>query len=289
MLLDPSELASAQRLIAWALEEDLGIAGDVTSQATIPFDLQGRADFVARAEGVLAGLDVAKEVFHAVDASVHFDYWLSDGARLTRGVRLATVQGRMRSILMAERTALNFLQHLSGVASLTRRFVERVAGTKAQILDTRKTLPGWRRLEKYAVRCGGGSNHRLGLCDGVLIKDNHLAALAGARDPIRLAIERARRDAPQRLVEVEVDSLSQLEAALVCRPDMILLDNMDVAAVREAVRRRDVQGPGILLEASGGVHFDTIRAIAETGVDRISIGALTHSAPALDIALDYAS
>jgi nicotinate-nucleotide pyrophosphorylase (carboxylating) len=198
----------------------------------------------------------------------------------------------MRAILTAERTALNFLQHLSGIATLTRRYVDAVAGLNCQILDTRKTLPGWRLLEKYAVHCGGGRNHRMGLFDGILIKDNHLAALRSADCGLRIAdlIRQARGRAPGLPVELEVDNLDLLDVALACRPDIILLDNMSVAQMREAVARRNAvikQSERVLLEASGGVTLQTVRAIAETGVDRISVGALTHSAPALDIALDY--
>ncbi len=194
----------------------------------------------------------------------------------------------MRKILAFERTALNFLQHLSGVATLTARFVDAVAGTKATILDTRKTLPGWRLLEKYAVRCGGGRNHRIGLYDAILIKDNHLAHFVHRGDPIAAAVSAARSQAsPGTTVEVEVDSLDQLDKALRCRPDIILVDNFDLDRLREAVRRRDAVPPRIPLEASGGINLETVRAIAETGVDRISVGALTHSAPALDIGLDF--
>jgi nicotinate-nucleotide pyrophosphorylase (carboxylating) len=202
----------------------------------------------------------------------------------------------MRGLLSGERIALNFLQHLSGVATQTRRYVDAVAGLPVQILDTRKTLPGWRLLEKYAVRQGGGHNHRMGLYDGVLVKDNHLAALRAA-DPITAAVEAARRSVGKAVpLEIEVDNLEQFDVALDFRPDIILLDNMSLADMREAVRRRaaetaDEKSTGgsevVLLEASGGVTLATVRAIAETGVDRISVGALTHSAPALDIALDY--
>jgi nicotinate-nucleotide pyrophosphorylase (carboxylating) len=193
----------------------------------------------------------------------------------------------MRAILTGERTALNFLQHLSGVASLTRRFVDAVAGYPVQILDTRKTLPGWRLLEKYAVRCGGGHNHRMGLFDAVLIKDNHLAALGDFRDAIPRAVAAARREAKSVPVTVEVDNLEQLNVTLGCRPDVILLDNMSPEMLHEAVRRRQAVNPAVLLEASGGVSLASVRAIAAAGVDRISVGELTHSAPALDIGLDY--
>src|SRR5262249_6712716 len=194
----------------------------------------------------------------------------------------------MRSLLGMERMALNFLQQLSGIATLTAQFVAEVAGTGAVILDTRKTTPAWRALEKYAVRCGGGRNHRFGLYDDVLIKDNHLAWLASARDPLGQAIRAARAGAPPgTMVSVEVDTLEQLDRALQCAPDVILVDNLGPTALTEAVRRRNERAPGVLLEASGGITLATVAALARTGVDRISVGALTHSAPALDIGLDF--
>jgi nicotinate-nucleotide pyrophosphorylase (carboxylating) len=194
----------------------------------------------------------------------------------------------MRSILVAERTALNFLQRLSGIATLTARYAERIVGTPAVLLDTRKTTPGWRLLEKYAVRCGGGTNHRLGLYDGVLIKDNHLAALRHGTQGVAEAVAAARSQYGQRVpIEVEVDTLEQLDVALTAGPDIILLDNMGPERLRQAIARRDALAPSIRLEASGGVNLDTIAAIAATGIDRISVGALTHSAIALDIGLDY--
>ncbi|MFO1095249.1 MAG: nicotinate-nucleotide diphosphorylase [Planctomycetaceae bacterium] len=228
-----------------------------------------------------------------------------DGALLTPGERVATLNGPTASLLTGERTALNFVTHLSGIATLTQRFVEAAAGGKAVILDTRKTLPGWRVLQKYAVRCGGGTNHRLGLYDGILIKDNHLAARYGARTgqppasessrsfqvrPLSIAVEEARARAPAGMrIEIEVDSLEQLQDALHARPDIILLDNFTPERMREAVAARDQQSRETLLEASGGVNLDTIARIAATGVDFISIGALTHSAPVLDLAFDWES
>jgi nicotinate-nucleotide pyrophosphorylase (carboxylating) len=281
----PEESVACRRLVELALAEDLGSAGDVTSQAVIPEGLDGRGVFVARAPGVMAGLPAAAAVCVAIDSCLKFEALVADGARVTPGDRLALVAGPMRKILAAERTGLNFLQRLSGVATLTRRYVDAIAGLPCQILDTRKTTPGWRLLEKYAVRCGGGHNHRMGLYDGILIKDNHLAALGG--DVVR-AVESARAKLGETLpLEIEVDTFEQLERALTCKPDMILLDNMSPEQLREAVRRRNEKAPGVLLESSGGVTLETVRARAETGVDRISIGALTHSAPALDIALDY--
>jgi nicotinate-nucleotide pyrophosphorylase (carboxylating) len=290
MALSEAETRACRQLIELGLAEDLGTVGDVTSQATIPAPMQGRAVFVARAAGVLAGLPAAALVAAAVDRNLAFRPLAEDGRTVERGDRLATVAGSMRSILALERTALNFLQHLSGVATLTRKYVDAVAGLRARVLDTRKTLPGWRLLEKYAVRAGGGDNHRTGLYDAVLIKDNHLKGLqiADGRLQIEKALESARRASCAGMtVEVEVETLEQLDVALRCRPDIILLDNMSPEQMREAVRRRDSAAPAVQLEASGGLHLGNARAIAETGVDRISVGALTHSAPALDIALDY--
>jgi nicotinate-nucleotide pyrophosphorylase (carboxylating) len=283
-----TESAACRRLVELALEEDLGSRGDLTSQAVIPANLQGKAAFVARARGVLAGWPAAAVVLTTVDANVRREVQIQDGSELKPGDVIATVSGPMRSILTAERTALNFLQRLSGVATLTQRYVQAIAGLECRILDTRKTTPGWRVLEKYAVRCGGGHNHRMGLYDGILIKDNHLAALPGKDTSIREAASAARAVVGGSVpIELEVDNLDQLTDALACHPEMILLDNMNAAELKEAVRRRDQADPSILLEASGGVSLETVRAIAETGVDRISVGALTHSAPALDVALDY--
>jgi nicotinate-nucleotide pyrophosphorylase (carboxylating) len=288
MTFTAAETAACRRLIEWAVEEDLGLVGDVTSQALIPADLVGEAAFVARARGTLAGLPAAALVLAAVDPRLALEADVEDGAPLNPGDRLGTVRGPMGGVLAAERLALNFLQRLSGVATLTRTFVEAVGGLPCQVLDTRKTTPGWRLLEKYAVRCGGGHNHRLGLYDGLLIKDNHLAALGTAGAPIQKAVRAARARAGHALpLEIEVDTLDQLDQALTCQPDMVLLDNMPPGQLREAVRRRDARAPKVLLEASGGVTLATVRALAETGVDRISIGALTHSAPSLDVGLDY--
>jgi nicotinate-nucleotide pyrophosphorylase (carboxylating) len=284
----PVETAACRRLVEWALEEDLGPMGDVTSQAVIPSQLEGRAVFVARAAGVLAGLPAVELVLAAVDERLRFQPLLEDGALLQPGQQCALVTGPMRSILTSERVALNFLQHLSGVATLTQRYVEAVAGLPVRILDTRKTLPGWRLLEKYAVRCGGGCNHRLGLYDAVLIKDNHLAALGQDLRAVHEAVQSARAHTASGVpVEIEVDNLDQLDEALRCGPDMVLLDNMPPPLLSEAVPRRNAVAPSVQLEASGGVTLQTIRAIAESGVDCISVGALTHSAPALDLALDY--
>jgi nicotinate-nucleotide pyrophosphorylase (carboxylating) len=291
-MFSPAETLACRRLVELALEEDLGAAGDLTSRAVIPPNLSGQAVFVARAEGVLAGLPAAALVAAAVDPGLAFQpHLIADGSPLKPGDTLATVSGPMRSILAVERTALNFLQRLSGIATLTRQYVEAIAGLPGRIYDTRKTTPGWRLLEKYAVRCGGGQNHRLGLHDGILIKDNHLAALRGEASPIAAAVQAARRQVGCSVpVEIEVDNLGQFDEALALGPDIILLDNMSPDDLREAVARRDEfcdEEEWVFLEASGGVNLATVRAIAETGVDRISVGALTHSAPALDIALDY--
>jgi nicotinate-nucleotide pyrophosphorylase (carboxylating) len=290
---NPAELAACQRLVDLALEEDLASAGDLTSRALIPEDMKGQAAFVARAAGVLAGLPAAALVARSVDSRLSVQPLLQDGAVVEHGARLAIMSGPMRSLLTGERTALNFLQRLCGVATQTKRYVDALAGLACKVLDTRKTTPGWRLLEKYAVRQGGGHNHRIGLFDGILIKDNHLAGLQIADRTMQIteALRRARAfltagglPCP---IEIEVDDLDQLDAALACRPAIVLLDNMSVDTMREAVRRRNEKAPEVLLEASGGVNLTTIRAIAETGVERVSVGALTHSAVALDIALDY--
>lgn len=322
------EKLACEKLIALALAEDLGDRGDVTSQAVIAPDLQGSAVFLVKAPGVLAGLPAAELVTATVDPQVRFEALKNDGDGVATGDRVARVAGPMRSILAAERTALNFVQRLSGIATLTRRYVDAVAGLPVQVLDTRKTLPGWRLLEKYAVRQGGGRNHRLGLHDGVLIKDNHLAALPIAKEALQAEVETtlqaaksaspsvqlessaelgqlathleaklkvdeavrlARARFPDVPIEIEVDALEQVWGALMRRPDIILLDNMSPERLREAVRFRNQFAPKVLLEASGGVTLDTIRTVAETGVDRISVGALTHSAAALDVALEYST
>ena len=281
---------AADTLIALALEEDLRDIGDLTSSALIPRDLQGVVQIVARRRGILSGGPIAERVFHKVDPTTTVRRFVEDGARLEPRMVVAEVRGPVPSLLTAERTALNFLTHLSGIATLTRRFVDAAAGTRASILDTRKTIPGWRSLAKYAVACGGGTNHRMGLYDGVLIKDNHLGAWTSGEDraSIAAAVRQARKVSPAGVsVEVEVDSLAQLEDALPGPPDIVLLDNMTLDEMLSAVRMRDASTPQVLLEASGGVTLETTPGIAATGVDRISIGALTHSAPALDLAFDW--
>lgn len=261
------------------LDEDVG-EGDLTSRLVVPPHREGTGEFVARESGVLCGLPLAELVFSELDANCTFVPLVPEGACIAAGQAVARVAGPLRSILSGERLALNLLQRLSGIATLTRAFVEAVAGTHAVILDTRKTTPGLRALEKYAVRVGGGRNHRFGLFDGILIKDNHIRAAGGIAEAVR----RARAGAPHTVViEVEVTTLAELEEALAAGADWILLDNMDSATMREAVRR--VAGRA-RLEASGGVTLERVREIAETGVDALSVGALTHSARALNLSLE---
>jgi nicotinate-nucleotide pyrophosphorylase (carboxylating) len=266
-----------------ALAEDLGRAGDVTALACVPADAELTADFTVRRGGVVAGLSCARLAMAELDASVIFAPQAVDGQVVSAGTIVARVSGNARAILTAERTALNLMGRLSGIATLTRDYVDAVEGTRARITDTRKTTPGLRALEKYAVRCGGGVNHRFGLDDAILIKDNHVAACGSVGEAVR----RAKAFAGHLMkVEVEVDSLLQLREALACDPDVVMLDNFTVEDLREAVA---IAGGKVLLEASGGVNLETVRGIAETGVDVISVGALTHSAKVLDIGLDAAS
>lgn len=273
------------QLIRRALEEDLG-TGDITSQFTVPEEACGLALIMAKQDGVLAGIDVCREVFLTRDQSLVVETQKKDGDAIELGQVVLTVQGKTRSILAAERTALNFLQHLSGIATITSKYVEAVKGSRARILDTRKTTPGLRQLEKYAVACGGGQNHRMGLWDMVLIKDNHIEAAGGVANAIRKVKE---SDHGQVKIEVEVQNLSQLEEAMACEPDVIMLDNMKPEVMAEACRMafshpaRD-QGK-LKIEASGNVSLENVRQIAECGVDYISIGAITHSAPAMDFSL----
>ena len=263
-----------------ALAEDLGRAGDVTAQACIPEGARMRAVFAARKPGVLAGIDCVRLAVLAMDPDASVDLKLRDGDAFEAGAVLAEVEADARAFLAAERTALNLLGRLCGIATLTQAYVAAVAGTKARIADTRKTTPGLRALEKHAVLSGGGVNHRLGLDDAILIKDNHVAVCGGVGEAVRRA-----RTAVGHLmkVEVEVDSLDQLDEALAAGPDVVMLDNFTLPMLREAVARTAGR---ITLEASGGVNLETVRGIAETGVDVISVGALTHSAPALDVGLD---
>jgi nicotinate-nucleotide pyrophosphorylase (carboxylating) len=289
------EQQNLEFLVARALEEDLGSPGDITSRATIPALARGAARLVARSPGVLAGLPAVELLSRKFELHSGWRAHLVDGDRLEVGSLIGQLAGPVQSLLAMERTVLNFLQRLSGIATLTARYVTAVEGTHATIYDTRKTTPGWRLLEKYAVRCGGGANHRFGLYDAVLIKDNHLAwinlaAGAASSGALARAIASARRNTPPgTTIEIEVDSLEQLDLALAGSPDIILVDNLGPEHVALAVRRRDAAAPQVKLEASGGVNLLSVRALAETGVDRISVGALTHSAPALDLALDFES
>jgi nicotinate-nucleotide pyrophosphorylase (carboxylating) len=270
-------------LIDLALAEDIG-GGDVTTMATIAPERVARGQMIVKTPGVISGLEVADAVFARVDPAVTFTPVVAEGTWVEPGTVVATVEGPARGVLIGERTALNLMQRLSGVATITRRFVEAIEGTGAQLVDTRKTTPGMRWLEKAAVRQGGGSNHRFCLSDGVLIKDNHLAAVGGP-DRLTRAVQMARQSVPHGLkIEVEVTNLEELREALDAGADIVLLDNMSVEQLAEAVR---VTQGRALLEASGGVNLQTVRAIAETGVDLISVGALTHSAGSMDISLDF--
>jgi nicotinate-nucleotide pyrophosphorylase (carboxylating) len=273
-------------LVRRALEEDLGL-GDLTTSSTIPAAARASASLIARQDGIVAGIGVAARTFTLVDAELRAEPRVADGAAVTAGTELLTVEGRAASILGGERVALNFLQRLSGIATLTSRYVAAVSGTGARIVDTRKTMPGLRLLERYAVRCGGGANHRWNLGDAVLIKDNHRAVLAASGISLADAITRARANLPHTtFVEVEIDEIDELDAVLHAGPDAVLLDNLAPAQMAEAVRRG---GGRVIFEASGGVTLDAVRSIAESGVDLISVGALTHSAPAFDAAVDFSS
>ena len=267
-------------LVKAALAEDIG-GGDATTLALVQEDSVATAVMVAREPLVMAGVDLALAAFAQVDERVEFGIEVLDGQQGGLGQALLRVQGPTRALLTAERTALNFVQRLAGVATLTAQFVEQIAGTRAQILDTRKTTPGWRALEKYAVACGGGRNHRVGLHDQLMIKDNHLAVVGG---DVAEAIRLARKASPELKIEVEADTVDQAQRAAVAGADIILLDNMNCDELREAIRRIDGRAR---IEASGGVTLETVLEIAETGVDFISVGALTHSAPSVDIALDF--
>jgi nicotinate-nucleotide pyrophosphorylase (carboxylating) len=284
--IEPPNWPTVAVLVELALAEDAAY-DDITTLATVPADLEGHATFLAKAPGVAAGLPVAAEVYYQLSESVLFESKLHDGDAFEAGAVLAQAHGPVRALLQGERVALNFVQRLSGIATLTRAYVDAVAGTGAVILDTRKTTPGLRDVEKYAVRCGGGTNHRRDLSVMAMIKDNHREALR--RDEMTLAegVRRIRElsgeGATTVPVEVEVDSLDELESALAGEPDWVLLDNMSPADLREAVRQAAGRAK---LEASGGITLDTVRAAAESGVDAISVGALTHSAHALDISLD---
>ena len=271
-------------LIDMALDEDIG-GGDVTSESLIPETLQAKTTILAKAEGVLAGIDLAKLVFIKVDPDLKFKVLLKDGVKLKPGDIIATVTGNARSILKAERVALNFLQKLSGIATQTAEFVARIEDLPVDILDTRKTTPGMRLLEKYAVSIGGGRNHRFNLSDGILIKDNHLATLRAHGMTLKEIVAKAKANAPKGIkVEVEVTSLKEVEEAVSAKADIIMFDNMSPAQMRSAVK---IVPASIYTEASGNITLKTVRAVAETGVNFISIGALTHSVKALDISLEF--
>ncbi len=265
--------------VAAALAEDLGLAGDITTDSVIAPEMTASGVFAARKPGTIAGLDLTAAAFRQLDPTTQLDIFVPDGSSVEAGAVVARVSGSARALLTGERVALNFLGRLSGIATLTRRYVDAVAGTRAHIVDTRKTTPGLRAFEKYAVRAGGGMNHRIGLFDAVLIKDNHIAVAGGIGQAIAAARARAGHMVK---IEIEVDTLDQLREALQHRIDAVLLDNMTPAQLAEAVREVDGR---VITEASGGVNLETVRAIAEAGVDLISIGALTHSAPVLDLGL----
>jgi len=265
-----------------ALAEDLGW-GDVTTQAVIPPELQGKASIAAKASGVLAGTEVARMVFYRVDPSLQFELLIPEGSKVQPGDVIAKVEGRVASILQAERVALNFLQRLSGIASETRRYVEAIKGLNSRIMDTRKTTPGLRFLEKYAVRVGGGYNHRLHLGDWILIKDNHLVVLRGQGMSLKEVIAKAKQKTHALRVEVEVKAAEEAREAADAGADIVMLDNMSLEEMRHAV---GLVNHRALLEASGGITLDNVRKVAETGVDFISVGALTHSAKSLDISLE---
>lgn len=279
----PPPWGSAESLLRAALAEDLGRAGDLTSNSTIPADHTSVGHLVTRSPGTVAGLEVSTHTFTIVDPECSVELHIADGDTVAAGTRLATVSGKTRSLLTAERTCLNLLGHLCGVATATADMVRRVEGASSRIVDTRKTLPGMRALQKYAVRAGGGANHRFGLDDAVLIKDNHIAAVGSLGSTVGAA-----RAAVGHMVkiEVEVDTLDQLDEALAAGVDAVLLDNMTPAQLAEAVTR---VGGRCVTEASGGVTPETVRSIAESGVDLISVGWLTHSAPQLDIGFDLES
>jgi len=268
-----------KRIIRAALEEDIGL-GDLTTEATIDSEANGKASLLAKEELILAGLPVFKYVFNEINSEIEFEEYYNEGALVPAGETVCIIKGPLSGMLKGERTALNFIQRMSGIATLTRRYVDRVKGLKVKILDTRKTAPGLRLLDKYAVRTGGGSNHRYGLFDGILIKDNHIAA-AGS---IKRAIELAMKNVPHTLkIEVEAEDLQGVEEAYKARADIILLDNMTLEQMRKAVGM--LKGK-VKIEASGGINLNTVEDVAKTGVDLISVGALTHSARAADFSLE---
>jgi nicotinate-nucleotide pyrophosphorylase (carboxylating) len=304
--------ADALKLIESALTEDTGSCDlskgiDCTTDAVVPHDAVASAAFVSRASGTVCGVEVSRIVAEKFAPRVELSDAIADGQRVKPGQKIATLSGPAHDILTIERTCLNFMCRLSGISTLAQTFVDLIEGTEAQVLDTRKTTPGWRRLEKYAVACGGGTNHRMGLYDAVMLKDNHLAFYRSQVDDevnvIPNALERARKwiidnasklpNGEQTILQLEVDTIEQFQIAIAdanpTRPDIVLLDNMSTEQLTSAVEIRDECAPSVLLEASGGVNLDTIAGIAQTGVDRISVGALTHSAMNFDIGLDWIS
>ena len=304
--LDAETTADCLKLIEMALTEDTGSASlkdavDCTTQSVIPLPATASAAFVSRQEGIVCGVEIAKLALSTFAPDLTLEVVTDDGKAIKPGETIAIIRGSAHQILTMERTCLNFMCRLSGISTLSKAFASKVEGTKAQILDTRKTTPGYRRLEKYAVQCGGGTNHRMGLYDAVMIKDNHLAFYKAwnqdSKDAVAEGIELARKwindnqdrlpNGAETVLQLEVDTLEQFERALQHQPDIILLDNMSNDQLKQAVDRRDKDAPKILLEASGGVNLETIAAISKTGVDRISIGALTHSATNFDIGLDW--
>lgn len=294
--IDEELLHDLEQLVRLAIAEDLERSFDLTTVAVVPADLPAAAHIVARKPGRAAGIELIEPICRTIGCPMDVALSVADGDAFEPGQRLATLAGNARDVLTCERTILNFLGRLCGIATLTGEFVDLVQGTSARLYDTRKTTPGWRRLEKYAVKCGGGTNHRLGLFEAVLIKDNHLAChhvktgnLLSPAEAVTLGREFL-QSAPEhanRILEIEVDTLEQLQSALESAPDIVLLDNMSNDQLRQAVEMRDSMQPGVQLEASGGVRLETIAGIAATGVDRISVGALTHSAINLDLGLDW--
>jgi nicotinate-nucleotide pyrophosphorylase (carboxylating) len=280
----PLKSEALHKLLICFLREDVG-SGDLTTNSIVPALARARGLIIAKQDCVLAGLGLLPFAFRALDPSIRTEYFFGDGQKVAKGQPVASVSGRARALLTGERVALNILQRLSGIATLTHKFVQAVRGTRARIYDTRKTTPGWRMLEKYAVRCGGGHNHRLGLFDAILIKDNHLAFAGG----VRVAVERARKETPgSPNLELEVSTPDQLREALELRVSHILLDNMTPRQVRRSVEliRKRHGGKGVIVECSGGISLRSVRSYAEAGADWISVGALTHSAPAVDISFE---
>lgn len=288
--------ADCRAIVRLAIAEDLGGSQDWTTVSLVPAERQGAANVVTREAGIVAGMPAVATVIDEMAAKLTAEIAVVDGQQVAAGATLATLQGNVRDLLTLERTLLNLLSRLMGVATLSNQYATKVEGTAARVYDTRKTTPGWRRLEKYAARCGGAANHRMGLYDAVLIKDNHLAQRGQQASDAASAVRDARQflqnqhdqlDAAELVVEIEVDTLEQFAAVLEAKPDIVLLDNMSLDELRQAVQTRDATAPNVQLEASGGVNLNTIAEIAATGVERISVGALTHSARSLDIGLDW--